>query len=356
MKYFVSTGEISGDLHLSYLVNAMNKIDNNASFFGVAGKHSKEAGVTVIQDIDELAVMGFWEALKKYKFLKKKLYEYIEFIKKEDIKKVILVDYGGFNLKFMELLKKHVEGIEIYYYIPPKVWVWGEKRVEKLRHVDHIVVIFPWEVDFYKKHGIDVVYYGNPFLDIYKRIDNREEKILLLPGSRKKEVQKLLPIMLEVVEKSIDENFILKLAKKEHLKWVDLDISKYKNLEVVDDTTLKDVVKQSKYAIAASGTVILELALLGLPGVVVYKIDKLSGFIGKHILKLKYVSLPNLALDREVYRELLQGDCNRDKILDAIQNIEDNREYFEEQIGEIIEKLGGNNIIEKYAKFFLKGK
>lgn len=356
MKYFVSTGEISGDLHLSYLVNAMNKIDDNASFFGVAGKHSKEAGVTIIQDIGELAIMGFWEALKKYKFLKNKVYEYIEFIKKEEIKKVILVDYGGFNLKFMELLQKHVEGIEIYYYIPPKVWVWGEKRVEKLRHVDHIVVIFPWEVDFYKKHGIDVIYYGNPFLDIYKRIDQRGEKILLLPGSRKKEVQNLLPIMLDVVEKSMNEKFILKLAKREHLEWVDLDISKYKNLEVIDNLSLGDVVKCSKYAIAASGTVILELALLGLPGVVIYKIDRLSGFIGKYILKLKYVSLPNLALDREVYRELLQGDCNRDSILGAMQNIEENKEYFEEQIGKIIEKLGGNNIIEKYAKFFLRGK
>lgn len=356
MKYFVSTGEISGDLHLSYLVNAINKIDNNTSFFGVAGKYSKEAGVTVIQDIGELAIMGFWEAIKKYKFLKNKVYEYIEFIKKENIKKVILVDYGGFNLKFMELLQKHVDEIEIYYYIPPKVWIWGEKRVEKLRHVDHIVVIFPWEVEFYKKHGIDVIYYGNPFLDIYKRISKRGEKILLLPGSRKKEVQKLLPIMLEVVEKSIDETFILKLAKKEHLKWIDLNINRYKNLEIVDNVSLKNVVRQSKYAVAASGTVILELALLGLPGVVVYKIDILTGLIGKYILKLKYVSLPNLALDKEVYRELLQGDCKRDNIIDAIQNIDKNKKYFEEQISKIIEKLGGNNIIEKYAKFFLEGK
>ena len=137
---------------------------------------------------------------------------------------------------------------------------------------------------------------------------------------------------------------------------MDLDINKYKNLEVIDNSSLSDVVKQSKYAIAASGTVILELALLGLPGVVVYKIDKLSGLIAKYILKLKYVSLPNLALDREVYRELLQGDCNRDNILEAMQNIENNKEYFEEQIGEIIEKLGGKNIVEKYAKFFLRGK
>jgi len=354
MKYFVSTGEISGDLHLSYLVGAMKEIDNNASFFGVAGKHSEDQGVTVIQDIKDLAVMGFWEAIKKYSYLKKKLYEYVEYIKKENITKVILVDYGGFNLKFMEILQKEIPTIEIYYYIPPKVWVWGEKRVEKLRKVDHIVVIFPWEVEFYKKHGIDVVYFGNPFLDKYTRITDRGDSILLLPGSRKKEVQKLLPVMLEVVKEKPQEKFILKLAKKEHAKWVNLELEKYKNLEVIDNLSLAEVAKQSKYSIAASGTVILELALLGVPGVVVYKIDWLTEVIGRYILKLKYVSLPNLALDREVYRELLQKECNAKNIVEAIENIEDNKEYFEKQIDEIIVSLGGKDIISKYAKFFLE--
>lgn len=354
MKYFVSTGEISGDLHLSYLVSAMKELDDNASFFGVAGKHSKDAGVTVIQDINELAVMGFWEAIKKYSYLKKKLYEYVEFIKKEEITKVVLIDYGGFNLKFMEVLQKEIPNIEIYYYIPPKVWVWGEKRVEKLRKVDHIVAIFPWEVEFYKKHDIDIIYYGNPFLDKYTRVTDRGESILLLPGSRKKEVQNLLPIMVEVIEKKPNEKFILKLAKREHLEWVDLELGKYKNLEIVDEGSLSEVAKRSKYSIAASGTVILELALLGVPGVVVYKIDWLTGFIARYILKLKYVSLPNLALNREVYRELLQRDCNATNILDAIENIEGNKVYFEEQISEIIVSLGGKDIISKYAKFFLK--
>jgi lipid-A-disaccharide synthase len=333
----------------------MKKIDENASFFGVGGKHSREAGVTIIQDIDELAVMGLLEALKKYNFLKKKANEYIEYIKKEEIKKVILVDYGGFNLKFMELLKKEISDIEIYYYIPPKVWVWGEKRVEKIRKVDHIVVIFPWEVDFYKKHGIDVIYYGNPFLDIYERIEDRGDNILLLPGSRKKEVQKLLPIMLEVVEKRSNENFILKLANKEHLNWVEFQKDRYKNLEIIDNSSLSQVAKECKYAIAASGTVILELALLGVPGIVIYKIDWLSGMIGKHILKLNFVSLPNLALDKEVYRELLQGECNKENILEAMKNIDENKDYFETQISEIIRRLGGENIIEKYAQFFLEG-
>ena len=167
MKFFVSTGEVSGDLHLSYLVEAIKKKYRDVEFYGVAGRHSRDVGVEVIQDIDELAIMGFTEVLQKYSFLKRKANEYIDFIKKENIKKVILVDYGGFNLKFLELLKQEIEDIEVYYYIPPKLWIWGEKRIKKLVKADHIMVIFPWEVDFYKKHGVDAIYYGNTFVDKY---------------------------------------------------------------------------------------------------------------------------------------------------------------------------------------------
>ncbi len=356
MKYFVSTGEISGDLHISYLVNAMKNINNNTSFFGVGGKHSIKAGVTVIQDIEELAVMGFLEIFKKYGFLKKKMYEYLDFIKKNNINKVILVDYGGFNLKFMELLQKEIPNIDIFYYIPPKVWVWGEKRVNKLRKASHIVVIFPWEVEFYKKHGIDVIYYGNPFLDKYQKICNRGSKILLLPGSRKKEVQNLLSTMTEVIDSLPNESFVLKLAEEKQLKWSNLDLKKYSNLEIVSSGTLEEAARDCKYFIAASGTVILELALLGIPGVVLYKIDWLSGVIGKYLLKLKYVSLPNLALDKEVYKELLQKECNKKNILKALKKLEDNKDYFDEQIDKIRDNLGGENIINKYAKFFLERK
>ena len=133
MKFFVSTGEVSGDLHLSYLVEEIKKKYKDVEFYGVAGQHSKRVGVNIIQDIDELAIMGFTEVLKKYSFLKKKANEYIEFIKKENIKKVILVDYGGFNLKFLELLKEEIEDVEVFYYIPPKLWIWGEKRIVKLK-------------------------------------------------------------------------------------------------------------------------------------------------------------------------------------------------------------------------------
>ena len=132
MKIFVSTGEVSGDLHLSYLVKNILKIDSTVKFYGTAGEHCREAGVEITQDIKNLAVMGFTEALKKYRYLKKKAKEYLEFIKENKIDKVILVDYGGFNLAFLKLLKKEVPHVEVYYYIPPKLWVWGKKRIETL--------------------------------------------------------------------------------------------------------------------------------------------------------------------------------------------------------------------------------
>lgn len=356
MKIFVSTGEMSGDLHLSYLVSEVLKTDSSVEFYGVVGDHSKKAGVEVVQDIRELAIMGFTEALKKYSYLKKKAYEYLEFIEKNQIEKVILVDYGGFNLKFLELLKEKLPHVEVYYYIPPKLWVWGEKRIKKLKLADHIMVIFPWEVDFYKKHGVKAVYYGNPFIDKYKLVDRRGDNILLLPGSRKQEVKKLLPEMLKVVRENQGEKFLLKLAKEEHRKWVEEDLNSYKNLEVNSDLSLEEAIKKSKVAIAASGTVILELALMGIPGVVVYKTGLINEIIARCLLDIKYVSLPNLTLNEEVYPELLQRECNSGNIWEKTEKILSNQDEVDKKIMEIRKKLSGNQVILSYAKYILEGK
>ncbi|WP_320046621.1 lipid-A-disaccharide synthase [uncultured Ilyobacter sp.] len=355
MKFFVSTGEMSGDLHLSYLVREILKENDQSVFYGVAGEHSKSAGVNIIQNIKELAVMGFTEAVMKYRFLKKKAYEYLEFIEANKIDRVILVDYGGFNLKFLELLKKKMPQVEVYYYIPPKLWVWGEKRIKSLKLADHIMVIFPWEVEFYKKHRVKAVYFGNPFIEKYKVVKNRGDEILLLPGSRKQEVKKLIPIMLEVVEKRKDEKFLLKLASEDHLTWIESDLEKYKNLTVRSEITLKDAIKRSKIALAASGTVILELALMGIPGIVLYKTNIINEFIARYILKLGFVSLPNLTLNEEVYPELLQRECNSNKISSEMNKILKNTDKMDAKIEEIRKKLSGNEVIKSYAQYVLKG-
>lgn len=354
-KFFVSTGEVSGDLHLSYIVKSITKLEPKCKFFGVAGKHSKEAGVEVIQDINELAIMGFVEVLKKYGFLKKKAREYVDFIKKEHIEKVILVDYGGFNLKFLELIKKEAPKVKIYYYIPPKLWVWGEKRIEKLKLVDHIIVIFPWEVEFYKKHGVDVVYYGNPFYEKYHFQEREGDAILLLPGSRKQEIESIFPIMEEYIEKSPEKKFILKLSNRDHMKWITGDLKKYKNLKIEWEGSLKGCVKRSAVAVATSGTVTLELALMGIPTVVVYKTSILNEIIARFFIKFTYVSLPNLVLGREIFPELLQKKCNSKGIATEVEKILNNKNEINMEIQKVREALAGENILEKYGKFILKG-
>lgn len=355
MKIFVSTGEVSGDLHLSYIVKNLLEIDGTVEFYGVAGEHSRKAGVNIIQDINELAIMGFTEAIKKYRFLKKKGYEYLEFIEKEKIEKVILVDYGGFNLKFLELLKDKMPEVEVFYYIPPKLWIWGEKRIEKLKRADHIMVIFPWEVDFYKKHNVDAVYYGNPFSEKYIPLENRGENVLLLPGSRKQEIKSLFPIMLEIVKRNPGEKFLLKLSNKKHLEWIDEKLEDIKNLTVSFELDLEGAVKKSKIAIAASGTVTLELALLDIPTVVIYKTNFINYFIAKHILKVGLVSLPNLTLNEEIFPELLQERCNVLEIEKAMKDILKNEKEIHKKLDLAREKLSGENITKKYANFLLKG-
>lgn len=355
-KFFVSAGEVSGDLHLSYLVKNILKIEPESEFYGVAGEHSREAGVHVIQDINELAIMGFVEAVKKYSFLKKKSREYIDFIKKEHINKVILVDYGGFNLKFMELLRKEAPKVEIFYYIPPKLWVWGEKRIDTLKLADHIIVIFPWEVEFYKKHNVDAVYFGNPFYEKYHFQERNGESVLLLPGSRKQEIQAVFPEMAKLIETDPEKNFILKLSSREHLKWIDADLKSYKNLSVRIDDSLKSCVKKSQVAIATSGTVTLELALMGIPTVVVYKTSLINELIAKFILKVKYISLPNLVVNREVFPELLQRRCNVYEISKAMKGLIENRERVEQEIQEIRAALAGDEILKRYGEFIVKGK
>lgn len=355
-KIFISTGEVSGDLHCSYLVKKILQEDEKVEFFGVVGKHGIEAGVTPVETIESIAVMGFIEGLKKYSYLKEKAREYLDFIKKERIGKVILVDYGGFNLRFLEMLKKEAPKVEVFYYIPPKLWIWGEKRIEKLKLADHIVVIFPWEINFYKKHEVEAVYFGNPLSEKYPKVKRVGKKVLLLPGSRKQEIEKIIPVMIEVIKALPKEEFILKLANKDHQNWIKFDLSELKNLEINWELSLGEAVKNSEMAIATSGTVTLELALLGIPTIVVYKTSKINEWIAKYVLKVGYVSLPNLTLNREVFPELLQEKCNRKKIIETIEKLKTNQDKVNSEIKEIRRRLGGENILESYSKYILKGK
>ena len=335
MKFFVSTGEASGDLHLSYLVKSVKARYKDVDFVGVAGEKSQKEGVEILQDINELAIMGFTEVLKKYKFLKQKAYEYLQYIKANQIENVILVDYGGFNVKFLELLKNEIMDIKIFYYIPPKVWIWGEKRVEKLRLADYIMVIFPWEVDFYKK------------------VERTGDKILLLPGSRRQEIKAMLPVFEEIINDLKHDKFILKLNSEQDLVYTE-NLKKYANLEIIIDKKLKDIVGDCKLSVATSGTITLELALLGLPSIVVYKTSLINYLIGKYILKIGYISLPNLVLNDEIFPELIQKDCEAKNIEKHMKKILENLPEIEEKIENMRKKIEGKAVVESYADFLVK--
>ncbi len=355
MKYFVSTGELSGDLHASYICKKILSMDKEAKIYGIGGKNLKKIGIEIFKDIDKLAIMGFVEVLKNIKMLKNTLDETYNFIVDNQIERVILVDYGGFNLKLLEKLKEHNKEIKISYYIPPKVWIWGKKRIHKIKLADEILVIFPWEEEFYRENNIKAHYFGNPFMEKYNKREKKGDKILLLPGSRKQEITSLITPMLEVVREKKEEKFLLKLAKKEDLNLINEDLKNYTNLEVDYEISLEGAAEKSKYAIAASGTVILELAILGLPGVVVYKTSIINEIIAKLIVKPTFITLPNLTLNKEVYVELLQRDCNSKRIMEELSKIENNIQKAEERVEEVREKLNGENIIENYAKVIVEG-
>ena len=267
-KIFISCGEMSGDLHASYIVEEMRKKDKNVEFFGVVGDKSIKAGVKPVNHIKNNDVMGFVEALKKYNYFTEKAHEYLQFIKENEIETVIFVDFGGFNLKFFELLKKKIsekelQNLRMIYYIPPKVWAWGKKRIEKLKKFDDVIVIFPFEKAYFdnglkkdKSKGLKVEYFGNPFVDKYEFSDKLGEKILLLPGSRRQEIEKFLPVIMELVrnEKVKNEKFLMKLASEEHIKYIHAFEEKYK-IDVKPEKifSLDEIVEAHKYLDSNSG-------------------------------------------------------------------------------------------------------
>jgi lipid-A-disaccharide synthase len=295
--------------------------------------------------------MGFKEVLGKYNFFKNKIYDYIEFIKTNDINNVIMVDYGGFNLAFLKILKREIKDINVFYYIPPKLWVWGKWRMKKLALADHILAIFPWEEEFYRKNEVRAVYFGNPLVDINRVVSENGEKILLLPGSRKQELEEIVPVMNKIAENMPNKKFLLKAAD-EKLLYYFTDMSE--NIEITTGTTLEECAYRSYCAVAASGTVTLELALMGVPSVVVYKTSLFNEIVAKMILKIKYVSLPNIVKNEEIFKELLQKDMKYENIIKEIENIENNYDIIKSKLSDIRDILGKKKCYNKICGIYFK--
>lgn len=367
MRYYIIAGEASGDLHASNLMKSISAKDPNAEFRCWGGDLMEAAGGEIVKHYRDLAFMGFLEVLanirtimRNIKFCKADIAEW-----KPDA--VILVDYPGFNLRIAEFVKSL--GIKVFYYISPQIWAWKEGRVHKIKKVvDRMYVILPFEKDFYKKHNVDVDFVGHPLLDAMA--DREQAKppfeefckqhglsnkpiIALLPGSRKQEISVKLPIMLSVIEHYPDYQFVIGAAPSMSLDFYK-EMTANSNVGIVQDATY-NLFQQSHAALVTSGTATLEAALFEVPEVVCYKGSKVSYLIARQLVKIDYISLVNLIMDREVVKELIQDELNKTQLKQELDKILDEtyRAKLAADYKDLKEKLGGSGASNNAATLML---
>lgn len=365
MKYYLVAGEASGDLHGSNLMNAIKAKDSSAEFRFIGGDFMEAQGGFLVKHYREMAFMGFVEVLRNIRTVLATLKMCKEDIERNRPDVLVLIDFPGFNLKIAAFAKSL--GIKVCYYISPKVWAWNQKRVHIIKRViDKMFVILPFEVDFYKKYNYQVTYVGNPLMDAitaysfdlnFKDNHQLSDKpiIAILPGSRKMELQKILPEMLKVVDYFPNYQFIIAGAPG-------LSKTFYQQFNVEQKATLifgktYDILKHAEAAIVTSGTATLETALFRVPQVVCYKANYFSVAIAKLLVKIRFISLVNLIMNKHVVKELIQEKCNEQTIKEELTAIVKDQQYRSEMLMNyklLIEKIGSAGASLKAAEEIVK--
>lgn len=362
MRYYLVAGEASGDLHGSNLIKGLKALDKQSEFRCWGGDLMKAEGAVLVKHYKESAIMGFVEVLANLNKITSNLKECKKDIESYHPDVLILIDYPGFNFRIAKFAKKR--GLKVFYYIAPKVWAWKESRVHKLRKfTDRLFIIFPFEIDYFKKWGIDAIYRGNPLLDSvdnyqYHQLDFTSQKplVALLAGSRRSEISYLLPRMIEVAKRHSEYRFILAGAPSiEKSYYESFLIPAKSDIELISGDTYS-ILKQAKAAIISSGTASLEAALLRTPQVVCYGGNEISYQIARRLVKLKYISLANLIMNKGLFKELIQHDCTPDNISTELQRLINNTEYRQKMIDDfdrVREVLGGKGASDKVAAAML---
>ena len=365
MKYYIIAGEASGDLHGSNLMRGLKLADYNANFRFWGGDLMAEQGGVMVKHYKKTAFMGFWEVFKNLgtiaknlKMCKQDILDY-----KPDV--VILIDYPGFNFRIAEFA--HKQGLKVFYYIAPKVWAWKESRVKRIKkYVDKLFIIFPFEVEYFKKWGIDACYHGNPLIDsTAERVKDKipfkqfiqenklEDKpiIALLAGSRVQEINWVLPRMVNLSGLYPNYQFVVagapSLDESVYQKYIQGSSIKY----VCNKTY--DLMMQSTAAVVASGTATLEALLLDIPQVVCYGGSEISYQIAKRFVKIKFISLVNIIANRQVVCELIQHDMTLENIkteLDTLLLGGEKRDDMLKAYSEIRKMLGEQGSSYRVAK------
>ncbi|MGY4535617.1 lipid-A-disaccharide synthase [Mucilaginibacter sp. UYNi724] len=365
MKYYLVAGEASGDMHGANLMKALKELDGQTDFRFFGGDLMQAEGGTLVKHYADMAFMGFVEVVINLNTILKNLKKCKRDIMAYQPDVLVLIDFPGFNLKIAEFAK--AQGIEVYYYISPKVWAWNQKRVLKIKRVvDHLFCILPFEVEFYKSWGMEIDYVGNPLLDAVDAFhpnanflaDNNlsgKKIVALLPGSRKQEISRLLPEILGAMEKFPHHQFVVAGAPSFNKEYYSQYLGD-KNIPVIFNATY-DILANAEAAVVASGTATLETALFNVPQVVVYKGNALTIGIARMLIKIKFISLVNLIMDKQVVTELIQADCTSINITEELNNLLHNAHHRQQMLAdydELDERMGTPGASAKTAKLIVK--
>ena len=370
-RILISAGEASGDLYAGAVTRGIKQLNPEAEVFGMGGDCLREAGGEVLFDIKDHSLMGFVEVLKKLPDVWKLRNAFIDLMEKRKPDVLLTIDYPGFNMRLAKLAKER--GINVVYFIAPQVWAWRPGRAADVAKVtDKIACIFPFECDFYKSYGADIEFIGHPLVDTVKPSLSRKEAeelagkrtghplILLMPGSREMEIQRLLPVMLDAAK-------ILKQKRPE----LDFAIPRAATIakEILEDSVRQaglnirlieghnyDVMSVADLAIVTSGTVTLEAAMCGLGCEILYKSSPVSFWIAKRVVKIPNIGLPNIVAGRQIEPELLQDDCTPENISStALELLEPERfAQLQRDLQEVKEKLGEPGAVKRVAELVLR--
>ncbi|MBK0380459.1 lipid-A-disaccharide synthase [Mucilaginibacter segetis] len=365
MKYYLVAGEASGDLHGANLIKELKSLDEKADFRFFGGDLMQAEGGTLVKHYADMAFMGFVEVVANLNTVLKNLRSCKKDILAYHPDVLILIDFPGFNLKIAEFAKSN--GLLVCYYISPKVWAWNQKRVLKIKKVvDHLFCILPFEVDFYRQWGMEIDYVGNPLLDavtaftpdpvfIKKNNLNNKNIIALLPGSRRQEISRLLPQMIAAARQFPNHQFLIAGAPSFTAEYYQQYLNGL-NIPVIFNATY-DILHHAEAAVVASGTATLETALFDVPQVVVYKGNAITISIARLLVKIKFISLVNLIMDRLIVKELIQEDCTAENIDAELNALINNKAYRGQMLHNyniLDEKLGEPGASVKTAALIIK--
>ena len=365
-KFFVIAGEVSGDIHGALLMDAMKQLDSTCEFTGIGGSEMEVAGLSSLVPLEKMSVMGFVEILKHLCFFKDIERRVLESIATENPERIILIDYPGFNLRLAEKVKRKYN-IPITYYISPQIWAWKEKRINIIKqYVDQMLVIFPFEKKWYAERGVDVEWVGHPYLEEWKStpksdlksqlgLDPEKPLLTLFPGSRKQELDNHLTICFDATKKVYAEisdiQIVLGLAPN-----VDIESIQIPENIMIERTHPRRALEAADAAIVASGTSTLEATIYGTPMVIIYKMNPLSWWISKLLVKTRFAGMPNLIADRIIVPELLQSAASPKAISKQIIRLINPglaRDNTLQNLNNVREALGDGHASSKAATLIL---